>query len=82
MPVAFRWALDESITEVDPASGQVAVFQKLEMIMTKLADLTRRVQTSEDQVRDKTTTSPAAHPLLGPTEGTPRFPTRCFVSEI
>ena len=52
-PVAFTQALDESLTEVDPISGQDSVFQQLEMMMTVLADLTSRVKANENQVSEK-----------------------------
>ena len=50
-------ALDESLTEVDPASSHDPVFQQLEMMMTILVDLTSRVQASEEQAREKAATS-------------------------
>ena len=54
--VALTQALDQLLAEVDPAGGQDAVLLQLELMMTMLADFTRRVQASEDQARPATST--------------------------
>ena len=56
-PVTPTQALGESLAESDPASSQVPVSEQLEMIMHMLVDLSNRVQDSEDQSREKATTS-------------------------
>ena len=61
VPVATTRVLEKSLIESeDPVSGQDSVSQKLETRMTMLIDLASRVKATENQVREKTATSPVS----------------------
>ena len=76
VPVALTQALYKFLTEVDPASSQNTVFQKL-MMMTMIADLTIRVFQASALVKTRQgrrlLPPQSTHPLPRLTEGGPRF---------